>query len=327
MTLLSLDTPSYIKRTKVRTNFIERHKLDPDRFDIDYEFELPLLIQNVVGIELTNYAFSTYLFPTFAGRYKSPVSWEGTNIRNKINGSKTVDMEFGDAAGIDTITVTFDFERIEFSGSVLTMANQFIVNPSDYIVMFALVLDSYIYPSLPVVGAFDPAEYTLNGNFDGHSPISLNIRRILAPFDYGRVRFLFATGPSNRDSAHKQMGFDKVDTTPDPITNGVLSKYIPNSSPFRYIDINIREFSEFKPVARTFAGFTTHCHPWNPTPRTTRLLSRPLQRLTSLNINISLAGGLPPANFGSRNHNLEFEILSLEPSVNIPSWVAQKIMY
>ncbi len=327
MTLLSLDTPVYIKRTKVRTNFVERHKLDPDMFDIDYEFELPLLIQNVVGIELTNYAFSTYLFPTFAGRFKSPVAWEGVNIENKINGGKTVDIEFGDADGIDTITLTFDFERIDFSGATLTMANRFIANATDYTAMFAIALGLYIYPALPVVGAFDPADYTLDGSLDGHSLISLNIRRILAPFDYGRVRFLFATGPSNRDSAHKQLGFDKVDTTPDPITNGVLAQYIPNPSPFRYIDINIREFDEFKPVARAFAGFKTFSQPWNPTPRTTRLLSRPLQRLTSLNINISLAGGLPPANFGSRNHNLEFTILSLEPSVDIPSWVTQKISY
>ena len=334
MTLLTLDTPRYIKRTKVYTNYIESNTLDPNVFDIDYEFVLPLLIQNVIGIELSNYSFGTYLFPTFAGRYKSllpnqlyqdglPIDY----IRNKVNGSKTVDIEFGDAAGIDTITITVDFEEIDFDeGDRVSLANTLIINVKGYTTLFGFLIAVFLYPALPVVGAFDPADYTLDGDTTGLGPISMFIRRTLAPFDYGRVRFLFSTGPSAADSAHKQMGFDKEDTTPDPITNGVLGRYLPNTTPFRYIDINIREFHEFKPVARAYAGFKTHQRPFNPVPHSLRLLSRPLQRLTSLNINISLAGGLPPANFGSRNHNFEFEILSLEPSVDVPSWVVQKIL-
>lgn len=335
MTLLSLDTPSYIKRTKVCVNFVESKRIGPDVFNIDYESELPLLIQNVIGIELTNYAFETYIFPTFAGRFKTllpdqmyqnglPID----NIRNTVNGSKTVDIELGDAAGVDTITLTFDFEALTFTPPErVSIANTLIEFAVDYLGWFALVLDTVIYPALPIVGAFDPAAYRLDGTLSGVAPVTLNIRRILAPFDYGQIRFLFATGPSNRDSAYKQMGFAKEDTIPDAITNGVVGTFLPNPTPFRYIDINIREFSEFKPVARAYALTKTHQQPFNSVPETTRLLSRPLQRLTSLHINISVAGGLPPANFGSRNHNLEFEILSLEPSIDIPSWVTQKIMY
>ena len=334
MPLLTLDTPQYIKRTKVYTNYIESNALDPNVFDINYTFELPLLIQNVIGIELSNYSFGTYLFPTFAGRFKTllpnqlyqnglPIDY----VRNNVNGSKTVDIEFGDANGVDTITITVDFEEIDFGeGDRVSLANTLIIDVHGYTALFGFLLFAFLYPVLPIVGAFDPAVYTIGGDTTGLGPISLYIRRTLAPFDYGRVRFLFVTGPSAADSAHKQMGFDKEDTTPDPITNGVLGRYIPNTTPFRYIDINIREFDEFKPVARAYGGFKSHQRPFNPIPHSLRLLSHPLQRLTSMNINISIAGGLPPANFGSRNHNLEFEILSLEPSVNVPSWVTQKIV-
>ena len=198
MTLLSLDTPSYIKRTKVYTNFIESKSLNPDVFNIVYEAELPLLVQNVVGIELTNYAFSTFIFPTFVGRYKTvlpnqlyedglPIDY----VRNPINGSKTIDIELGDAAGVDTISLTFDFEAITFTPPLqYSLTNVMFEQAVDYLSLFALVFSTVIYPALPIVGAFDPAAYALDGNFSGVAPVTMNIRRILAPFDYGRVRFL-----------------------------------------------------------------------------------------------------------------------------------------
>lgn len=339
MPLQPLNTPSYIKRTRVfpvfRETLTDGEVLVPKNFNVAYEFELPQLIQNVIGIELINYSFHNAMISTFVGRYKTlfPHQFEIyssgeviDDVRNTVSGSSIVDIELGDPTGVFTTIVSFDWafinETFSYAGLLITADNL----ASTFYFFFTLVY----YPAIPAVPGFDPNDYNLYTNIVNHTDtglISMYIQEKLAPFDYGTIRFLFATGPHEADSAYKQMGFDKVDTTPDPTTNGVYAPYPMNGTPFRYMNLNIKEFPEFKPLARLYAQNTSLSAPSNPSSLCVRLLTRPLQRLTSLHIELTLAGDRPPAFYTSRDHELEFEILSLEPSNRIPSWVKQKLVY
>ena len=262
MPLQVLDTPSYVKRTKVFVSFTEKKQADPNDFEMKNKFELPVAIQNVIGIELVNHTFSRNIFPSFVGRYKTtnPSQFYDSSgllidgVRNSVNGSNTVDVEFSNAAGVDTIVVSFDFEFVFLIFIYMSFCNSRMVDSATYLYYFAIVFGLSLYPSLPVVGSFDPNDYNLSIYANGESRIEMYLRRKVAPFDYGRVRLLFATGPTSKDSAHKQMGFDKIDTIPDPINNGVVGQYLPNPIPFRYTDLNIRQFNEFKPLARLLAA-------------------------------------------------------------------------
>lgn len=150
----------------------------------------------------------------------------------------------------------------------------------------------------------------------------------LAPFNYATIVFLFGSGPNKSDSMARVLGFEPgVDTTPDPVTSGVSAPYLVNVRPFRYFDVSIKEFPEFKPHSRIFLNLDKYSQPTNPNPRCTRLLTRPLQRLSTFTVLVTLPGNRPLSWRGDANHELEFEILSIEPSINIPGWVKQELTF
>lgn len=338
MPLQDLKSPCYIRRTKVCTSFVQRLKDDeimyPKSFAVNHVHELSSLIQNVVGIELVNYSMKTSVMPTFVGRYKSSYSnlfyYDGNRldgIRNTVPASKLLDIEFADPTGTDTVLVTFDFETDNgFLGIPLSLCGTR-YRDTAYLANFIFALYVNIIAVLPAVGSFDPADYDIGGNTSG-ARFELYMKHKTLPGVYGQARFLFATGPGNQESVYRQLGFDREDTVPDPVHNGIVGKYLPTTEGvFRYADVRVREFPEFSPLARIFGNSALFSAPKNPLPRAVRLLTRPLQRLTTLNIDITLADGMPIPFITSREHQLEFEILSLEPCEKVPSWTKQLLCY
>jgi hypothetical protein len=343
MPLQSLDAPSYVKRTRVFPVFRESLKDNenwvPDNFSVRYEFPLDQPVQNVIGIELTNYSFDKAMIPTFVGRYKTPypnnvITFSGKlvdTVRNSARGSSTVDIEFADPTGEFTTILSFNWAALFlFSADFLSLTG-FLFDSAELVVTlfyFFVAFGAILTPPVPgfTLADYDLRSTSVNQN-GGENRINMWIRVSATPLLKGRVRFLFASGPTQSDSAHAQMGFDKVDTTPNAVTNGVVGTYLANVAPFRYLDVNVREFPEFKPLARIYAKSGTMRLPLNNNPGTVRLLQRPLQRLDSLNIDITIPGGRSPSFYSSRDHELEFEILSLEPSIDVPSWVKQKFAY
>lgn len=329
MPLKFLDTPHYIKRTKVFVSYrynIEGSTdgLTPLTLFQDEAFALPEAIQNVVGIEVRNFVFDRRAVPTFKGARKSFLPEVDPPARSRVKRNLILDAEFGDPTGTNTTTLSIDFDNFFFGQS---LANYRFRLPNTYVELVNIYL-LFGFAGLGAVPGFDPADYTLSfldSSLSDTQPYFARIQQDSPPNDYGTVRFLFGTGPNNEDSMHASLGFPNEDTTPDPTFNGVLAPYISNRSPFRYVDINVAEIPELKPVARFHFTKEGYVSPTNTLPRTTRLLDQPLQRMDQITTQLRLSENRPLSSLANRSFEIEYEILSLEPSINIPAWVNQEM--
>ena len=326
MPLQTLNTPHYIKRTKVLTNY--RHTLDDSglpRFTVDYIYELPDLIQNVVGIELRNFAMSNFVSPTWIGRFRTslPNLLPGDDVRSTTPGNHVMDMLVTDEFGVTSLSMVISMDDV-FGVAISLTGFPF---EKDGIITVVGLTILFIFLAAQPLPVLTPAAYNPEISITGDGRFKVTWQQKLAPFAYASVQALFLTGPNEADSMHRVLGFDKVDTVPDPIDSSLTAPYLVNPRPFRFVDVTIRELPQLRPHSRFFFDKIEFSSPVNQQPPCQRLLQNPIQRLTEITISLRLEGNRSFGHFHNPVHELEFEILSLEPSVNIPGWVDQELMY
>lgn len=327
MPLQTLATPGYIKRTKVFTSF----RADGDQV-ITYQNELKNDIQNVIGVELKAYRINPYMAPTLVGDYPDPMVSKEPADRVSSRGNHLIDIRITHPSGSPVMNLVYD---ADFAVGEIAITGQ-PMEPSG-VPQFIQTIQSGILllitqdPNFATVwNQFNPStisEDSTSGANTYNNMFRFTMQDTVAPFDYAKVEFLFGSGPNASESMAKVLGFKEgVDTTPDPVTNGAHSDFPLNLTPFRYFDVNIRELPEFKPHSRIFMPLGRFSQPSNPNPRNVRILERPLRRMETLTISITLERGTFVGWAGDQNHELEFEVLSMEPGINIPGWVDQEFI-
>jgi len=350
MPLQVVDTPYYIKRSRVFAEHVIGEPRDPSSTlppkYVDYIVTVPKQLQNIVGLELRNYSLRSSLTPTFSGRFDTVyLEYPGDNQQSTIAGNSKMDVLLSESSGT-SLLLQIDMENIILE----SFANQYGVT-GDYFmwlvntgVVFSHLLVAAVQPVLdnrwlfqrqttpsPVPDSIGEGSFNV---FFFNVPFPYAPRRYAlfmqdmdAPNEFADVSLLFATGPNESDSMHRQLGYEKVDTVPDPVWGGTLSTYTNNLNPLRYVDVTVKEAPELNPVARIFLNDHKMTRPINQIPTAVRWLQQPIQRLDELTISLRLEGGRRLASTEDPTHWLEFEILSLEPAQNIPSWVDQTFIY
>lgn len=338
MSLLSLDVPHYIKRTRVFVDFKSDslqpgERYVPQRETARYQYELPTGIQNVIGLELRSYAVRNEVAGTFVGKYFSV--YPGSDLarglpvkRSTVPGNMILDVELTDADNTTTITFPVDMEGVLSLTSSGTSLSGITIDPIDLLYTFLVfnIPFALLQAADPVINTSTYRTiFPFNAPFpEGTSRFLFAIREIAPPYRFGRVRFLFRSGPNEADSIHRVLGFDKADTTPDPVYNGVVSPYRMNPKPFRYVDVSIDEVPEFSPHSRVYLTNNKYSIAANPAGGNVRFLKKPLQRLDRMTLSVNLEGGRTLSWRGEQSHELEFEVLSLEPTTGHPEWVHQQ---
>jgi hypothetical protein len=349
MPLQSLESPGYIKRTKVFANY--RFEVDetgdfvvPIQSDLQYQVAFKDEVQNVVGVELRSHHVRTALAPTMIGRYRNPypfTTFPAPTNRETNNGNHVADVQLTNLADPSiVVTLAVDMDLVSL---LYTPPNQ---NPGGPVESLPAPLAGFNLKTsvgLTVVSdLFEAVLFHLNLLFDNHPNrgdfgtdefahdegtdiFHLYFADTAGAFTGDEVKILFRSGASNADSMHAVLGFDQVDTTPDAVSNGARAPYVANLRPFRFIDVSILELPEFRPHSRIFMDFDNFTKPTNPNPRCMRLLTRPLQRLSTFTVLLTVEGLKPVSYRGSITHELEFEVLSIEPSINVPGWVKQRL--
>lgn len=323
MSLQTLQTPSYIKRTKVLTTF----QANGNQI-ITYDGKLKEQVQNVIGVELKGYTVSPSMAPAFVGKYPDSVN-KPTKVASQGNHLWDVRVTHPSGTPVANFTVDLDF----LVGEIPLTGRPIGDDASELLSLMTagFLLQLYYDPNYAAVWSNFNVEVVLynedSGRFLFNNQFQLTLRDTIAPFDYATVEFLFGSGPNAGESVATVLGFKQgVDTVPDPVTKGAYGDFPVNLTPFRYLDVNIQEFPEFKPHSRIFLPLGKFSQPSNPNPRNVRLLRRPLRNLQTFTVSLRLPIGIFVAWNGDQNHELEFEVLSLEPGARIPGWVDQEFV-
>lgn len=295
-----------LEREKTRENYIKVQKLyvsSADRNEnskgpYEYQIDLDTEIQYVVGIEITGFNFPSEIAPSFVRK--------GANF----NGTNVVDFEL--QAGALEKVFTFEWPEKKFSYENVAVPYLSYVQTLQQLMNNAIQND----PDFGYGGAneaiflsyLDPEEVTS-----------------VAVFGSGVTgfRFLFASGPNSDDSAFNAMGYNKSDTAFTLNENGPGRV---NLQPFRYIDVNVKEAQEFKPLKRIYTTNNLYYGTVRNDPSITRtrlLSSQPILRLKKLNVSITLEGGVVPPIFQGLDHEITFTIFSIANETFVPDWVRQ----
>ena len=349
MPLQNVDTPYYVKRTRV---FVDSAEKIPTESRTNFFYTVPIRgdIKDVISIELVDWNLSSLYAPTFIGKYQSllPGNYYNTNlasanIAQHVNNRQTYpsqskfDIRIQNETLTHEIILTVDMDEFWLPQSLAGV---------QYETRTAMLnaIDAAIQFHFDELGTADPIINTTNTSFT----VQLDDSDHFQIYFYRTVGnnampcyFLFETGPSITDGAPKQLGFiPNVDTTLPPLSpsGAVGNQYILtatnklNLTPFRYIDIFVREIDETnEPVARVFfqtKGSNTpeYIQPFDKGLRS-RLLTNSIDRLNKMTIKLELEGGREPSFYGEGTHQLTFDILTIVPKQENTKWIKQRFDY
>jgi hypothetical protein len=311
MPLQQVYGPHYVKRARVFIDPDDRDTRSKDQFD----FVAPLdnLYEHVTAIELVNYNIRGTLQKTFVEE------------ENKFPGNNVVDIHLEDVAtGLEVLdfAVTINpagYTTADDMAAALTL--QFNAQMDAQAHLFFNSSNSVFWT------------ITENTSVNGNNVDQALDFKIEENHTAGTVQanFLFSSGANKRNNASLPLGFDEVDTS--VFTVGATTYYTPQPEyrpeffVFRYMDINIKEFNEFKPLARIFLtneNLYTKCE---TTVSGTRILTEPVKHLQEMRIKITLKGGRKPPIEICSGVDLTFDLLQISRETQVPSWTQQLFKY
>jgi hypothetical protein len=323
---------------------------------VEYVADIPRQIQNIIGIELRNFSIPTAVTPLLTGRFDTPAGLfdiapaDPTASTRAIEpGNSKMDVLLTSKAPYTPSTALLEIDMESGFLGLVNIAGYpalgssvwlFLVNFLVTLEYLIIALDHPVFttadwkfgrtstPSVvPSIFKDIPASIIFPDSVSSGKRYGIFLQNTGAPFGFADVSLLFASGPNEASSMHRFLGFDKVDTIPDPIYGGILGTFPVNLNPLRYVDVTVREIPEFKPLARVYLNHHDYTRPTNQLPKCVRYLKDPVDRLDSITVSLRLEDGMRLATPIDPSHFLEFEILSLESTNNIPSWVHQEFSY
>lgn len=266
----------------------------------DYFVTLPEQIQYVIGFEITAFQFPTSIAPTFVPPFK-----------NNPGTDKVDFILVADPPGI-TKAFSFTWPAKQYTFQNVTVPYLSYVDALQQQLRAAIAAD-------PVFGIGGPNEATFTVVADPNLRTYVTVTGV----NVTGMRFMFASGPNQLNSAHIAMGFVKVDT---PLSNTQVSMTATQLRPFRFIDINLDAAPEFKPLKRIYVTDSLSAGSVRndlDITRTRLLSSQPLRTLTRLRVRITLENGVVPPDTGAP-HDFTLTVFSIANEINaVPSWLRQ----
>ena len=256
----------------------------------DYEFPLVRAISNIIAIELTAFSLPTSITPSFL-----------KDVNDAIDFSLTR----------GAITKTFSCRIPSNSYSYQNVSVPYL----DYLRVIeqslnkAFASDAEFGASAPSPALFATAP---------HPEEKTQI------YCYGAdATLLFASGPNSAQSAHAQLGFERMDYP----FNGtqLLSTFSALLEPSRKIEISIDEFPSLRPLAVIYnSNRLYYAQSQNELSARLRFLEDDQPRiLTKLTLRIRV-DGKPIENAYKNEHSLSFSIFCLTHTDGpIPDWLKQ----
>lgn len=322
---------AYIHRTRVY--FSNEDQVAPATDIFNYTIALENEISNVIGCELVGFSMAKRLTPTFRGRYVLNTGKpypDATNFRrtgpNYPAGNSIIDMRVIDETATITLDFAVDLDLVVPTSPTLpyTLVNRFLTMDQ-----IGDVLREPIQLALDAQGdaTLNTTNYTVDVDIDVLGRFYCKIYRIGDPTTQATVTFLFASGPNSTDSPHRVLGFDQVDTTPDPLTSGVQAEFAVDPNPVRYIDISIEEFNEFRPLSRIFVSDPNGDFK-RPVDKPTefRTMVKPVRVLNQLTVRMQFNDRQEYSYGASYFHEIALEIISLQEVQTKPTWVDQRFI-
>lgn len=322
MPLFDTPTPFYINRIRI---FIDSDDKDAEQSESNWDgvYHLGAQYTNIQSIELVSYNIPRSIMPTFVETY--------TNTNgNTVRGNNKLDIRLADVPETRSLTFTVTFA------------------PGRYLNISALTDE---IPTLfgDAMDAAGDAFFNTGAGiafvvFSATSSTNADAPQFKVQVENGgdptlvSMEYLFGTGTNADQSPWKVFGF------PEGQDNGGYQElndggglyaptilYDPTPSapasvtPYRYIDVYIKEMPELTPVARIFmadaqtneGNFTTN-QLINNKPRL--LQDFPVRKLDTLTIRLEFEDGIMPTVEFEDGYDLIFDMLVLVPEQNIPRW-------
>lgn len=289
--------PSYVKVTKIHVDSSKRNETD-SKGVTDYVIVLDRAIQYVVGMEITAYDMPRSLTPSFLAS------------QDNIPGTNKVDFELSADTGsvVQTFSITIPQRKFTYQ-DLLSPLNGY-TNTLELLLNDAIANDANFGEG----GAYE-ATFTVVPTPDQTTRVDVS------GTDVDGVRFLFATGTNEANSAYAQMGFTKTDGT---TALSQVSTNSANLSTYRYVDVFIEEVPEFRPVERLYLTPSSSDSVLNNLNiNRTRLLTDPVHRLRTLRVRLALENGASPPSTSSEEHGFTLTVTSLSNETSVPDWVNQ----
>lgn len=287
--------PSYVKVTKIYVDSRDRDTTDSTS-SVDYIVNIPRNIQYVIGCEVTAVDLPKDLTPSF-------LAPQGTT-----NGTNYIDFELT-TGGITTVFSALWPERRFTYEDMLVPSRSYITTLQN------ILQEAVRYDADFGDGQANEATFTVVATADQLTRVEVSGTGITG------MRFLFATGTNEKNAAYSQMGFTKIDTV-SALEN--ISANPVDLDTYRYVDINIEEFQELKPLERVYISDMsgdTVINSYNLSRL--RMLTDPIHRLRRLQVKLNLKGGLFPPASTDQEHGFTLTVFSLSNETSVPDWVRQ----
>lgn len=317
------DVRKYLRRTRIELDSDERNTNISNNL-YSCTFDLPPGQRNVNSIELIAFNFDRRILPTFTG----------TSVNQNAAGNNLLDV-YLETYPTPTNTLRFTSTlRVGSYSSATAMA----VDVEGALNRDMDAQGDAYFTTTNNVEWTVTIEPAAPGSSDGY--LRAEIRDNNAP-DTIAATFLFGTGDNRASAPCKQFGFpegvDAGGVTTLTLRNGAtITKIYPLPSfpvslaPCKYLDVYVREFPEFQPLARVFfqAGLdytrsqAIVSSRWDAR---TRLVHAPPRRLNNLTIDLVPQGGFAFEDviLSNAKYTLTFDLLELSPEECVPEWAQQ----
>jgi hypothetical protein len=278
---------TYIKTTRVSTSNLTEAPPSGSYF---YSVQLPLSIQNVVGIELSEWTLPQSLAPPFLFANQFQIVLHGPALADE-----TFDILLGD--------------------------NYYVYNyPSapanSYVDMVAQVLNDAVQTS----AVYGPkVAFSVAALANETTSISLETIPYGGWAGPGSLTFdlIFTT---IKDSPAKFMGFSQLDyssvsqlNSSSVLVQNITSNALVDLAPFRYVTLSLAEIPEARPLATIYLKNERFSTVRNVGYTPVRFLTNPLRTMSTLTVDIRLENGRRPTSFAE--HDFTFIVYSLSNEV------------
>lgn len=274
----------YVRLEKV---YISSKDRDPDGTVFDYQVQLEKALPFVAAVELTGYNLPGDLAPSFPAP------------------NNVVDFTLHDPASNTTTSFSFTWPHRKFVYQDTTYP------AVSYIDTLKQLLEEQIFD--------DPTFGPSGLNMYFYVTATAALHTVVEVDEGCTISFDFASGPNAGQSAALAMGFPLADTAP---AAKVSSQDPVRLTLSRYVDVVLDEI-EHRPLQRIYFGGAESAK-FNDTAAKTRLLTKPIRRLSSLRVKLALEGGATPTSASSGEHDLVLTFFLVANETMVPDWVAQQ---
>lgn len=288
---------SYVKIHRLFISSADRTSSSQSRYD--YFIQLKQEIQYVIGMEITGYNLPSDMAPTF-------ISSSGS-----ASGTDKVDFELTN--GVTTTVFTATWPQKQYDYQNVTVPYLSYVDILQQIMQDAVDSDATFG-----IGGANEATFTSVATPEEETKVTVSGTGITG------FRFLFATGPNEKNSSYLAMGFNKTDTA-SSLTQTSPSRAV--MKPYRYLDFNLSCAPEFNPLKRIYMTDNVYYGTVRNDPNLTRtrlLSSQPIRVLKNFRVQLFLENNVVPPVSGSQlDHEFTLTVFSLANEVEVPSWMHQ----